>query len=212
MDQEKLAESRVLIVGCGGLGGYVTELLARAGAGRLTVVDGDVFSESNLNRQLYCTADTLGRSKAAAAAERVAAVNPLITCEAVQEFLTEENADRILDGHDVAVDALDNAESRALLLKAAARAGIPLVHGAIAGFIGRVSVIYPEGAASALISAGHDRGIEQETGNLSFTASCVASIQAAETVKCLLSKGQILENRTVEIDLLNCAFESVSFS
>jgi len=211
-DQEKLAGCRALIVGCGGLGGFVTELLARVGVGRLTVVDGDVFAESNLNRQLYCTPVTMGKSKAAAAAERVGAVNPLVSCEAICEFLTEENAERLLAGHDIAVDALDNADSRALLLEAAARAGIPLIHGAIAGFLGRVSVIYPGDAASALLSAGHDRGIEQETGNLSFTASCIASIQAAETVKCLLSKGQPCRNRTIEVDLLGGVFESITFS
>ena len=151
-DQEKLAGSRVLIVGCGGLGGYVTELLARVGAGRLTVADGDVFTETNLNRQLFCTMETMGKYKAVAASERVSAVNPLVTCEAICEFLTEENADRLLAGHDIAVDALDNADSRALLLEAAARAGIPLVHGAIAGFQGRVSVIYPGDATSTLLS------------------------------------------------------------
>ena len=212
-DQEKLAECRVLIAGCGGLGGYVTELLARVGVGRLTVVDGDVFEESNLNRQILCTTETLGKSKAAAAAERIGEVNPLVTCEAIGEFLTEENADRILAGHDIAVDALDNADSRALLLAAAARFGIPLVHGAIAGFLGRVSVIYPGDGASALLSnKSQNRGIEQETGNLSFTASCVASIQAAETVKCLLSKGQLCRNRTIEVDLLGGAFETIDFS
>jgi len=211
-DQEKIAGCRVLIAGCGGLGSYVTELLARVGVGRLTIVDGDVFEESNLNRQLYCTAETMGKSKAEAAAERIGEVNPLVTCEAICEFLTEENADRIVAGHDIAVDALDNADTRALLLAAAARAGIPLVHGAIAGFQGRVSVIYPGDATGALLSGGQNRGIEQEAGNLSFTASCVASVQAAETVKCLLSKGQICRNRTIEVDLLGGTFESVSFS
>ena len=211
-DQEKLADRRVLVVGCGGLGGYVTELLARVGVGRLTIVDGDVFEESNLNRQLFCTTETIGKSKAAAAKERIFAVNPLVTCEAISEFLTGENADRILEGHDIVVDALDNADTRALLLEAAARAGIPMVHGAIAGFQGRVSVIYPGDAASALLSGGHSRGIEQETGNLCFTASCVASIQAAEAVKCLLSKGQLLRNRTIEVDLLSDVFETISFS
>jgi len=140
-------------------------------------------------------------------------VNPLVTCEAVYEYLTEENAGRILAGHDLAVDALDNADARALLLEAAKAADIPLIHGAIAGFQGRVSVIYPGDTASALLSnKGQNRGIEQEAGNLSFTASCVASIQAAEAVKCLLSKGQLLRNRTIEVDLLSDVFETISFS
>jgi len=210
-EQEKLAGCRVFVAGCGGLGGYIIELLARTGVGHLTVADGDVFSESNLNRQLLCTMDTLGCPKAASAAERVAIVNPLVTCEAICEFLTEDNAAGLLAGHDIAIDALDSAASRALLLNAAMKAGIPLVHGAIAGFYGRVSVIYPGDSTAALISSSNDRGIEQEVGNLSFTASCTASVQAAETIKCLLSKGQLCRNRTIELDLLSGEFETISF-
>ena len=210
-EQEKLSCCRVFIAGCGGLGGHIVELLARAGVGHLTVADGDVFSESNLNRQLFCTMETIGRSKAASAAERVAVVNPLVTCEAICEFLTEGNAAGLLAGHDIVVDALDSAASRALLLDAAMKAGIPMVHGAIAGFCGRVSVIYPGDTTAALISSSNGRGIEQEVGNLSFTACCIASVQAAETVKCLLSKGQLCRNRTIELDLLSGEFETVSF-
>ena len=209
-EQTKLSEGHVLIAGCGGLGGYIIELLTRIGVGHLTVVDGDVFCESNLNRQLLSTTETLGKSKAEAAVERMASVNPLVSGTAVCKYLTEENADSLLAGQDVAVDALDNGESRALLLAAARRANIPLVHGAIAGWYGRVSVIYPGDATSALMQTA-GRGLEQQTGNLSFTASSVASIQAAETVKCLLSKGQVCRNRTIELDLLSGNFEEITF-
>ena len=211
-EQEKLAGCRVFVAGCGGLGGYIAELLARVGVGRLTIADGDVFVESNLNRQLFAAADTLGKSKAVSAAERLALVNPLVTCEAIHGFLTKENAGRLLAGHDIAVDALDGAASRALLLEAAEKSGIPLVHGAIAGFSGRVSVIYPGDKTAALLYPEREHGAEQEAGNLSFTAACVASIQAAETVKCLLSRGKICRNRTIELDLLNGSFETVSFT
>jgi len=210
-EQEKLAACRVFVAGCGGLGGYIIELLARVGIGKLTVADGDVFTESNLNRQLFCTMETLGKPKAASAAERVAIVNPLVTCEAISGFVTKENAGSLLAGHDIAVDALDSGAARAILFGAATRAGIPMVHGAIAGFLGRVSVIYPGDPAAATLLSGDGRGIEQETGNLSFTASCIASFQAAETVKCLLSKGQPLRNKTIEINLLSGETETVTF-
>ena len=218
-EQLKLADCRVLIVGCGGLGGYVTELLARVGVGHLTVIDGDVFVESNLNRQLFCTAETIGKSKAFTAAERIHIVNPIVSCKACFEVLTEENSDSLLEGHDVVVDALDNIDSRALLLRTCERAAIPLVHGAIEGWTGRVSVIYP-GDSSAFLCFGKssgeksdgdisDKGIELPTGNLGFTAACTASIQTSETVKCLLSKGQLCRNRTIEIDLLEGRIETV---
>ena len=218
-EQSKLADCRVFVVGCGGLGGYIIELLARVGVGHLTVLDGDVFVESNLNRQLFCTAVTIGTPKAIAAVERLYRVNPLVSCEAVVEFLTERNADSLSAGHDIVVDALDSVDSRSLLLGACEKASIPLVHGAIAGWRGRVSVIYPGDAAAFLCSGNtnddksrvniSDRGMEQPMGNLGFTAACIASIQVAETIKSLLSKGRLCRNKTIEIDLLTGTTESV---
>ncbi len=107
-EQAILAQKRVLVVGCGGLGGYVIECLARIGVGYLRVVDGDVFDETNLNRQLLSSNMNLGRPKTLAAQQRVMAVNPLVEVEAFQSLLTAENAVQLLEGCDVAVDALDN--------------------------------------------------------------------------------------------------------
>ncbi len=126
-EQVILAQKRVLVVGCGGLGGYAIECLARIGVGHLRVVDGDVFDETNLNRQLLSSSMNLGRPKTLAAQQRVMAVNPLVEVEAFQTLLTAENAVPLLDGCDVAVDALDNVPSRLLLQQAARSAGIPLV-------------------------------------------------------------------------------------
>ena len=104
-EQAILAQKRVLVVGCGGLGGYVIECLARIGVGHLRVVDGDVFDETNLNRQLLSSSMNLGRPKTLAAQQRVMAVNPLVEVEAFQTLLTAENAVQLLEGCDVAVDA-----------------------------------------------------------------------------------------------------------
>ena len=212
-EQAILAQKRVLVVGCGGLGGYVIECLARIGVGYLRVVDGDVFDETNLNRQLLSSSMNLGRPKTLAAQQRVMAVNPLVEVEAFQSLLTAENAVQLLEGCDVAVDALDNVPTRLLLQQAAKTAGIPLVHGAVAGWIGQVCVVQPgQELLNSLYPASTDnQGEEQETGTLSFTAALTASWQAAETVKLLLGKPG-LDGEILELDLLNSSFVKIKLS
>jgi len=212
-EQAILAQKRVLVVGCGGLGGYVIECLARIGVGYLRVVDGDVFDETNLNRQLLSSNMNLGRPKTLAAQQRVMAVNPLVEVEAFQSLLTAENAVQLLEGCDVAVDALDNVPTRLLLQQAAKTAGIPLVHGAVAGWIGQVCVVQPgQELLNSLYPASTDnQGEEQETGTLSFTAALTASWQAAETVKLLLGKPG-LDREILELDLLNSSFVKIKLS
>ena len=212
-EQAILAQKRVLVVGCGGLGGYVIECLARIGVGHLRVVDGDVFDETNLNRQLLSSSMNLGRPKTLAAQQRVMAVNPLVEVEAFQSLLTAENAVQLLEGCDVAVDALDNIPSRLVLQQAARSAGIPLVHGAVAGWIGQVCVVQPgQDLLNSLYPASTDtQGEEQETGTLSFTAALTASWQAAETVKLLLGKPG-LHGEILEIDLLTTTINKFKIS
>ena len=118
-----LRDKKALVVGCGGLGGHIIDQLARIGVGFLRVVDGDVFEETNLNRQLLSEVPLLGTAKAAAAAERIRRVNPGVSVQAVEAFLTEENVDALLDGCDVVLDALDNIPSRKILAAACADAG-----------------------------------------------------------------------------------------
>ena len=208
-EQTALAESRVLVAGCGGLGGYLVELLGRVGVGWITVADGDVFEESNLNRQLLATADEIGRRKVDAAERRMRIVNPLVKLTPVCEMLTEENARRLLSGQQVAVDALDNIPARLLLERTAAELGVPLVHGAIAGWRGRVCVVAPgEGTLHMLYEGAPDdgRGEEIYDGSLGFTAAAVASLQAAETVKLLLKRGEPRNRQLLELDLSSGAW------
>ena len=105
-DMDILASSHILVAGCGGLGGNVIEHLARIGTGSLTVVDGDVFTESNLNRQLLCTVENLGAAKALAAAERVRLIDPSVKVTPVCEYLTEANTPALLADADLVIDCL----------------------------------------------------------------------------------------------------------
>ena len=201
-----LQDKRVLVVGCGGLGGHLIDLLARIGVGFLRVVDGDVFEPSNLNRQLLSEVPLLGVSKAKAAAARISRVNPDVEVEAIDAFLTEANAGRLLSGCDVVLDGLDNIESRRILAKECARSGIPYVYGAVSGWVAQAAVsmpgdhlvetLYPEGA------------VLKNKSVLSFTPALCASMQVALCVKLLL--GRPVETGTVfYFDLLNQEFEAI---
>jgi molybdopterin/thiamine biosynthesis adenylyltransferase len=203
-ENAKLNDYKVCVVGCGGLGGYIVEMLARLGIGTVTVVDGDVFNESNLNRQLYCDENTLGKSKAEMAKERIHIVNPLVIINSFTEFLREDNANEILKGHHVIVDALDNIPARKLVQSYAEKLNIPFVHGAIAGWYGQVSTILPgDKTLDVLYSNKEEKGIENKLGNPSFTPALVASIQVSEVLKILINRGELLQNKILYINLLD---------
>ncbi|NLO96824.1 MAG: HesA/MoeB/ThiF family protein [Peptococcaceae bacterium] len=208
-EQDKLAKSRVIVVGCGGLGGYIIEHLGRIGIGHLTVVDSDIFVESNLNRQILSSSSTLGLFKAEVAKTRMADINPLVKITAITEEINMDNAENLVKGHDVAVDALDNLSARLTLMRAARAANIPFVHGAIIGWRGRVSVAYPQDRALELILSSMDQDTKAPDGNLGFTAAYTASRQAAEVVKILLGRGTICRNKLIEFNLLNGTYNEI---
>ena len=205
-----LAGKRVTVVGCGGLGGLVIEALARIGVGHLRVIDGDVFEESNLNRQLLCTEATLGREKSLVAAERVRAVNSAVEVEPRVAYLAEENAAELLSGADCVVDCLDNLEARFWMAHACQHLGIPVVYGAIAGWFGQICTVYP-GDVSFVSIYGEPFGESQhkKLGNLPFTAYVIAAVQAAEAVKVVLDRPGQIRNRLLMIDLLDGSFDDM---
>lgn len=207
----KLKDFKVCVVGCGGLGGYVIEMLGRLGIGHITAVDGDVFEESNLNRQILSDTSSLGKSKANTAKERMALVNPLIKVKPIPKKLTQENGEEILNGHDVIVDAVDSIETRLLLQDIASKLNIPLVHGAIAGWYGQVTTIFPEDRTFDIIySRKNAKGLEKELGNPSFTPALVASIQVSEVLKLLIGRGELLRKKILFINTLEQEYEVIS--
>lgn len=214
-DQQLLLAATVVVVGLGGLGGTVAEILARAGVGRLILVDGDVFEESNLNRQLNSTVDTIGAGKAAAAAARIAAVNPSTRTVVHPVFLTAENAAARIENADVAADCLDSLTARFNLARAAAARGIPMVTAAVAGTTGQLGVIAPEGPGLAAIYGAPDdapdKGVEATTGNLPHTVWAVAALEAGEVVNTLLGRSA-LTGRLLVMDLEDAVFEVVDLS
>ena len=205
-EQLILAGKTVAVIGCGGLGGHLIELLTRVGVGSIRCVDGDVFEESNLNRQLLATMGTLGTPKALAAAERVRAIDPGIRAAARCIYLDEHNARELISGCDAVVDALDSIEARRILSDACAELGIPLVYGAISGWVAQAGVSMPgDGLIGTLFPADVEL---RDKSILSFTPALCAAIQASLCVKLLV--GLPVQTGTVfYFDLLNQEFEVI---
>lgn len=201
-----LQSKRVMVVGCGGLGGHIIDQLARIGIGFLRVVDGDAFEPSNLNRQLLSQVPLLGISKAKAAAEHIQRVNPDVTVEAVEEFMTEDNVQRLIGDCDIVLDALDNIPSRRILSAACETAGIPYVYGAIQGWVAQAAVSMPgDGLIKKLFP---EDVVIRDKSVLSFTPALCASMQVSLCVKLLV--GRSVETGTVYyFDLLNQEFETI---
>ncbi len=209
-EQSDLLKKRVLIVGAGGLGGYILEMLVRIGIGEITLIDADVFEESNLNRQILSDINNIGEYKAAMGKNRAISINPEIKINEKIEKLTIENADEIVFGHDLVFDALDSIGDRMVLRQAAKKAGIPLVHGAIAGWLGQVTFVMPEdNTLEKIYPTNHNKGIEVQTGNPSFTPAVVAGFQVAEGIKYLTGKDGLLRNSLLTLDLLNHNYQII---
>lgn len=209
--QLALLRSRVAVIGCGGLGGYLIEELARLGVGTIVAIDPDVFEEHNLNRQLLCHLGNLGQPKAAAAQARVAQINPAVRLVPVQAAFSASNGTELLHEVHLAVDALDNIPSRLDLAQVCGGLGIPLVHGAIGGWYGHVASQFPgEHTVQDIYASWREgKGIEQQLGNPAFTPAVVASLEVAEVCKILTGAGQPLRGRKLVIDLLAMEFHEV---
>jgi len=215
-DQAALLRAQVGVVGLGGLGGTVVELLARLGVGRLRLFDGVIFVESNLNRQLLSSVERMGRPKAEAAQRRAAEVNPSVEVVAGRQFLTPENVSAALGGCDVVVDCLDNLPDRFLIEAACRASGCPLVSAAVAGASGHVTTIFPDDRGLRLIY-GEPRdlprkGAEAALGTLPYAVVFMATLECAEAAKVILKKGSLLRDKLLVADLHEMLIEVIRLS
>ena len=203
--QARLLQSTAAVVGLGGLGGYVTEALARMGVGRLILIDGDTFEEHNFNRQLLSAEARLGMEKAQVARQRVAQINAAVAVDAHTVMLTRENLTQLLEGADVVVDALDRLPTRMIRQDGAEALSIPMVHGSIAGFLGQVMTILPGDLGLRSLYGGGDQlpeqGLEAQLGTPAATPMAVAAWEAQEVVKILVGQGELLRHRLLVMDM-----------
>ena len=201
-----LRTKTVLVAGCGGLGGYLIEMLLRLGVGTIRAADGDCFEASNLNRQLLSSPLSLGQSKADAAARRAELVNPDVRFVPISQFVMTENAAELIQGCDAVLDALDNIQARRLLAHACAEAGIPLIHGAICAWSAQAAVVMP---GDDLIDRIYPEGVSLSSkASLSFTPPFCAALQTALCTR-LLTRRPLETGRLYVADLLNMELESL---
>lgn len=181
-----LRTKTVFVAGCGGLGGYLIEMLLRLGVGTIRAADGDTFETSNLNRQLLSSPSILGESKAEAAAMRAALVNPDVRFIPISEFVTEENAAELIRGCDAVLDALDNIPARRILAHACTEEGVPMIHGAICAWTAQAAVILP---GDDLLDRIYPEGVGlRSKASLSFTPPFCAALQVALCTRLLTGR------------------------
>ncbi len=196
VDFAKIRNTTITVVGAGGLGGYVVDQFARLGVGTLRIIDHDSFDISNLNRQLYSDTDNIGRSKAEAATQRVALVNPEVRVDTFPELLTAMNASELLKGSDLVIDAVDNLNTKMLIQDCCRKLGIPFVHGAVGGWSAQVCLVLP---GDDTLDSIYNRDEPESYPVASvppFTPAVAASIQVAEGLKFILGQHDP-ENRTL---------------
>jgi len=215
--QRKLKNSRVLIVGTGGLGAPLLMYLSAAGIGTLGVLDFDVVEESNLQRQIIHGTRDIGRPKVASAKDRIKNINPNVNVETYDTMLTSGNAMQILKDYDVVVDGTDNFATRYLVNDACVLLGKPNVYGSIFRFEGQASVFYAEKGACyrCLYSEPPPPGLVPscaEGGVLGVLPGIVGCIQANETIKLLIGGGEPLINRLLLFDAWKMRFRELKLA
>ena len=209
--QLRLLDSKILLIGAGGLGSPAALYLAAAGVGTLGVIDADVVDVSNLQRQIVHTVDRVGQPKVDSAETAIKALNPDVNVVKYTERLTSENVLDVISGYDVIVDGTDNFPTRYLLNDASLVAGVPVVHGSIYQFEGSVTVYrpydgpcyrcqFPEPPPPELAPSCAEGGV------LGILPGVVGTLQATEAVKLVLGVGEPLVGRQLRYDALSMEF------
>jgi sulfur-carrier protein adenylyltransferase/sulfurtransferase len=212
--QLKLKQAKVLAIGTGGLGAPLGLYLAAAGVGRIGLVDFDSVDFTNLQRQILFSTDDVGRPKIEAAAHRLQSLNPEIQIDRFETHLSSENALDIMKDYDIVVDGTDNFPTRYLVNDACVLLGKPNVYGSIFRFEGQVSIfgapdgpcyrcLYPEPPPPGLVPSCAEGGV------LGVLPGIVGAIQAAETLKLIIGRGEHLIGRLLLFDALAMRFREL---
>ncbi len=216
--QLKLLDSRILLIGAGGLGSPASLYLAAAGVGHIGIIDADIVDESNLQRQIAHSLNTLGTPKVDSAKRAIEALNPDVEVTTYRERLTSENIDRILDdGWEIIVDGADNFPTRYLMNDASVWRGIPVVHGSIYRFEGQVTVfkpgdgpcyrcLYPAPPPPELAPSCAEGGV------LGVLPGIVGTLQTNEALKLAIGMGDPLVGRLLLFDALATDFHEVKIA
>jgi molybdopterin-synthase adenylyltransferase len=215
--QERFKNSKIAVIGCGGIGGAAIEMLARMGIGEINIVDSDSFDMSNLNRQLMSSIDTLNLSKSEVTKEKIRLINPYVKVNAFNEKVDEKNISKIVKDCDIIIDALDNILTRIIISRYAHENKIPLIHGAIHGTMGQLTtftketVSYEELFSLNSFNKELNSEIRKEIENISSdlppvigpVPNIIGCLEAMEAFKLITGVGEVtLAPKLLKFDLL----------
>ncbi|AHK42964.1 MULTISPECIES: molybdopterin-synthase adenylyltransferase MoeB [Ensifer] len=221
--QQKLKAARVLVIGAGGLGAPVLQYLAAAGIGTLGIVDDDVVSLSNLQRQVIHRTADIGQTKVESASAAIGALNPHVVVERHPLRLAADNAEALLRQYDLVIDGSDNFDTRYLAADTAATVGIPLVTGAVGRFDGSLTVLMPyrSGADGEPNPSYRDLFPEApppgvvpscaEAGIIGALTGVIGTLQAMEAIKVIAGIGEPLVGRLLMYDALSAQFSTIRY-
>ena len=201
--QQRLKESKVVVAGAGGLGSAVLSYLAVAGVGRIRIIDGDTVELSNLNRQILHSEKDIGRKKVDSARDKLQSLNPHIEIEAIGEVITEDNVFEMIGDYPI-VDALDNLPTRYLLNRVAVQRKLLLFHGAVYGFEGKATTVFP--GKTPCIKCLYKDVIPGKIPVVGVIPAVIGCIQATEVIKYIVGIGELLINRLLIYDGLGQKF------
>ncbi len=221
--QQRLKRARVLVIGAGGLGAPALQYLAAAGVGTLGIVDDDIVSLSNLQRQVIHATDTIGVPKTESARRAIAAINPHVKVARHDFRLTSGNAPALVRSYDIVVDGSDNFETRYAVADACAAEGRPLIHAAVGRFDGSVTVLkpfengkdgkpnpnyrdlFPEAPPAGLVPSCAEAGI------VGALTGVIGTLQAMEAIKLITGIGEPLVGRLLLYDALAARFDTIRY-
>lgn len=212
--QQKLRDAKVLIIGAGGLGSPVALYLTAAGVGTIGLIDYDIISESNLNRQLLYEEKNLGQLKVEAAADRLKGLNSNVCINRYAEKISRSNLaqiSNIISGYDIVVDCCDNMETRYIVSDITESLSIPFVYGAIEGFCGYVSIFNDATCLRRL----RDLWPQEEPHSVEAVpaigtcAGVIGTLQANEAIKWICGFGERLSGKLITVDLCRMEFNVI---
>ncbi|RAP46407.1 MAG: hypothetical protein BZ135_03720 [Methanosphaera sp. rholeuAM6] len=205
-EQETLRTTPIVVIGCGGLGGTIIEQLVRSGFEQLTIIDQDVFDQTNLNRQVRSNVDTIGKSKVVVTNDAMKKINPNVNITFHDLTVSQDNISEVFKGNKVLIDAVDNVYTRVLISREARKQDMTFVHAAVDKTMGQLAVFEPDSISYEelfnLKSVGKelDDGVKEYLLSLSvkkpqvlgITPAIFASLQVGETIKCILGRDDVI--------------------
>jgi len=203
-----IKKTKILVVGAGGLGGYICNSLVRLGVQNITIIDYDFFDVSNLNRQIFSTTLTLTKSKVKVTRERLLEINPSANIE-IMHLKYDDNIDmKLYNSIDIVFDAVDNIKTKLLLENHCTTYKKPLIHGAIAGWYGQIGIILPNAYILREIYKNKLTGVEKTLKSPTFIPGIVGNLMISEFIKFITKKDSLI-NKILFIDVLDHEYRMI---